>query len=98
MMWYRDTSVVEKNMKVLRVVVLCLLVGCAARTPLAELEEEALMTGDWSKVEKHEKMNRQMNRVLDEPACPRGLALACHAKGEKEVCDCVSPRDLRNQP
>ncbi len=82
-------------MKILIVVALCLLAGCAARTPLAELEEEALMTGDWSAVEKHKKMDRKLNRVLSELQCPNGLALFCHAQGEKEICDCVSPRELR---
>ncbi len=75
--------------------VLCLLVGCVARAPLAELEEEALMTGDWSAVEMHKKMERKLNRVQSEPECPGGRALLCHAQGEKEICECVSPRELR---
>jgi len=82
-------------MKIFGVVVLCLLLGCATRTPMAELEEEALMTGDWSAVEKHKKMDRKQNRVLSELECPNGRALFCHAQGEKEICDCVSPRELR---
>ena len=80
-------------MKILIVVALCLLAGCAARTPLAELEEEALMTGDWSAVEKHKKMDRKMNRVQLEPECPHGHTLTCHTKGAREVCGCVSPLD-----
>ena len=82
-------------MKIVGIVALCLLAGCAARTPLAELEEEALMTGDWSEVEKHKKMDRKLNRVQKDPDCPGTLVMLCHAQGKKEVCECVSQWDLR---
>ena len=77
-------------MRILGVMVLFLLVGCAARTPLAELEEEAEMTGDWSAVEQHKRMDRKSNRVMLEPFCPRGDAFVCSKKGELEECGCVS--------
>ena len=80
-------------MRILGVMVLCLLVGCVARTPLAELEEEAEITGDWSAVQKHKKMDKKMNRVRLEPDCPRGDAWVCYKKGERENCGCVSPLD-----
>jgi hypothetical protein len=82
-------------MKILGIVALCLLAGCAARTPLAELEEEALMTGEWSEVEKHREMDKRMNRVDIQPDCPNGRTLVCYVQAKQEVCGCVSPRELR---
>ena len=84
---------VENRMRILGVMVLFLLVSCAARTPLAELEEEAEMTGDWTAVQRHKKMDRAMNRVQPENECPRGDAWICHNKGELKTCGCVSPLD-----
>lgn len=79
--------------KLLVAIWLFLLVGCAARVPLAELEAEAEMTGDWSAVERHKRMDRKMNRVQGEPDCPSGHVLACQTKGSNEECGCVSPLD-----
>lgn len=80
-------------MRILGVMVLFLLVGCAARTPLAELVAEAEITGDWTAVEKHKKMDRKMNRVQPGNECPRGDAWICHKRGQQEICGCVSPLD-----
>ena len=60
---------------------------------MADLEEEAEITGDWAAVEKRKQMDRRMNRVQLEPACPHGKALTCHTVGAKETCSCVSPLD-----
>lgn len=105
MIWYRRVPIksghvwtwihfyVKNRMRILGVMVLFLLVGCATRTPLAELEAKAEITGDWTAVEKHKKMDRRMNRVTLEPVCPRGGVFVCHTKGEREECGCVSPLD-----
>ncbi len=84
---------VENRMRIWGVMVLFLLIGCATRTPLAELEAEAEITGDWTAVQKHMKIDRHMNRVRLEPDCPHGGVLVCHKKGERENCGCVSPLD-----
>jgi hypothetical protein len=60
---------------------------------MAELEEEAEMTGDWTAVEKRKQMDRKMNRVQLEPDCSHGRILTCHKDGAREVCGCVSPLD-----
>ncbi len=60
---------------------------------MAELEEEAEVTGDWTAVEKRKQMDRRMNRVQLEPPCPYGKALTCRTEGAREVCGCVSPLD-----
>ena len=80
-------------MRILSLLVLCFLVGCAARTPMAELEKEAEFTGDWTAVERRKQMDRKMNRVQLEPVCPSGHILTCSMQGAREVCGCVSPLD-----
>ena len=80
-------------MNFLSVVLVFLLAGCVSRTPLAELEAEAALTGDWSAVEKHERMNRKMGFVTDGDECPGGHIMVCSTKGSRNECGCVSPLD-----
>jgi hypothetical protein len=70
-----------------------LLTACSSRRPLAELEEEAEITGDWSAVQRYRKMDKSMNRVNGENFCENGYVIACVTKGEQEECGCVSPLD-----
>jgi hypothetical protein len=79
-------------MKLVSVIILCLLAACAAKPTMEELEAEASITGDWSKVEKREKMNRRMG-VLDERQCESGYMLMCSKRSAKEICSCVRPSD-----
>ena len=69
-----------------------MLVGCAARPTLEELEAQAAVTGDWTAVEKRERMNEKM-RVQTRPECPEGFILYCRKKSAQEYCECVSPSD-----
>ena len=69
------------------------LAACSARRPIAELEEEAEISGDWSAVEQHRRMDKRMNRVQGDNFCNNGYVLACQTKGEREECGCVSPID-----
>lgn len=71
------------------------MTGCASRPTLAELEKEALQTGDWSEVDKRKRMDRKMGRHIPGDECPNGEALYCETKGEREDCSCVSVRLLR---
>jgi hypothetical protein len=81
------------HMKLLGLVVLFLLAGCVARTPLAELEAEAALTGDWSAVERHERMSRKMGLDVGGTQCRSGHVLVCATKGSRNECGCVSPLD-----
>lgn len=74
-------------------VVLMVLAGCAARPSLQELEEEALATGDWSRMERRIEMDRKMGMIDGVEKCDNGYVLHCQAKGEREVCGCISPLD-----
>ena len=80
--------------KYLGLALLFLLAGCASRPPMAELEAEAALTGDWSAVEKRERMDRKMGlTTLGDPACKGGYVLVCATKGSRRECGCVSPLD-----
>ena len=79
-------------MKIPGLIILCLLVGCATKPTLEELEAEASNTGDWSAVENRERMNRRMG-VQDERQCETGYMLMCNKRSAKEICSCVRPSD-----
>jgi hypothetical protein len=82
-------------MRLALILVLCLLVSCAERRPIEELEAEAEITGDWSAVDERRRMDRKMGRHIPDEQCGNGFALVCKSKGEEEVCGCISVRDLR---
>ena len=83
-----------KHMSIYRLLVVLLLLGaCAARPSLQELEEEALATGDWSRMERRIEMDRKMGMIDGVEKCDNGYVLHCQAKGEREVCGCISPLD-----
>jgi hypothetical protein len=87
------------NIRVLGVVFLCLIVAsCATRRPLAELEAEAIETGDWSAVEQYKYMEYKMGKITDDQVCKNGYVLHCQARGKNVECTCASPLDpsLRN--
>jgi len=79
------------DMKLTSLIILCVLFGCAARPPLAELQAEAEQTGDWSAVEKYQRQNKLMHRVDGSQPCKNGYVLHCRKKSETEFCTCVSP-------
>jgi hypothetical protein len=82
-------------MRIVGIISLCLLVGCTARPTIEELKEEALDTGDWSAVEKRQRMDDKWGVVKTDSACRGGRVELCQTKSAQEVCDCVSPHDLR---
>ena len=77
-------------MKLLTVVAVFILAGCAGRPTLEELEETAMQTGDWTEVEERE---RELNRVSDTGAshCPEGFVRACFEQAMNVHCVCVRP-------
>ena len=82
-------------MKLAGIIALCFLVGCTARPTLEELEADALATGDWAAVEKRERMDEKWGVVKTDSKCPGSKVEICQTKLAQEVCDCVSPHDLR---
>ena len=75
-------------MKLLYGLVLAVLVGCSTSLSLDELEQEALATGDWSAVEKREKVIAR-SRGDAGPQCPSGSVKSCYEFGMKSECLCL---------
>jgi hypothetical protein len=70
------------------------LAGCSSLTSLEELEAEAIETGDWSEVERRERVLREQKRTA-EFDCPDGMTLVCIDNGGGgEECLCRRRRIL----
>lgn len=68
---------------------LCVLAGCATGPTLEQLEAEALVTGDWSLVEKREAIiaKRRQRQGID---CPSGAVSVCRTFNTESRCYCAS--------
>jgi len=90
----RASSVSDRIMRFLITLVFCVLVGCGGQQTLDELEKEALVSGDWTEVEKRELMIQRRNGKFGQ-ACPDRLTRVCIEKGTSVVCECVRPGPRR---
>ena len=81
-------------MKFLALMIAGLLVGCGTVTPLAELERQALLTGNWSEVEKRERILEQ-RRARRERSCPTGYIAYCVQDFGTNKCQCISRETFR---
>ena len=81
-------------MKGMIIVILVLLAGCSAHISLEQLESEALMSGDWSRVEQRERMiaRRSFHSSLN---CPPGTMGFCQKGGAREKCGCIDRTVVR---
>ncbi len=68
--------------------VFIVLAGCANAPTLQELEDEAIVSGDWSAVEEREQLMVRKRRN-EAPACGKGMTFACFETGLKIECACV---------
>ena len=83
-------------MKVLGLVLMVvLLAGCGSYTTMEELERQAFLTGDWSAVEKRERIieRRKMRRGT---FCPAGSVAVCESFAGSDRCSCVESDSLRD--
>ncbi len=71
-----------------------LAAGCAPVPSYDDLEAQAEATGDWSLVERYERMmaRRELTRG---PSCPNGKILYCENMVSGERCACTSSDALR---
>ncbi len=70
----------------------CLLLSSAcARLPMEQLVDEALMTGDWSKVEKREGSMLRREARKQSLNCGPNLVGICRGSGRlaRQACECV---------
>ena len=82
-------------MKVLVMVITVFLVsGCGTYLSMEELEHQAMLTGDWSAVEKRERiLERRESR--SGKICPAGLVAVCDSAMQTNRCTCVENDNLR---
>jgi hypothetical protein len=78
-------------MRIVTILLLALVItACAPRPSLKELEEQAMVSGDWTAVEYREEMAE--NRLEKSgPDCPRDLVKVCIEAGPAADCHCARP-------
>lgn len=75
------------------VLLVFLLGGCFSVPSLQQLEDQALVSGDWSDVEKRERViARRLAR--QGPKCETGSLRLCRDYGVNDRCVCVKPDRL----
>jgi len=79
-------------MKILSLFALVLLVGCGPMPTMEELEHQALLTGDWTAVEKREQMLLRRKSAAA-AQCPAGYVRVCQDRSSLERCGCAE-RDV----
>ena len=81
-------------MKGIVVLALILLAGCAGVTPLEQLEAEALISGDWTAVERRERtIARRDSRKTH---CPPGTVGYCEVDFGTNACTCIKSGAMRS--
>lgn len=72
-----------------------LLGGCGTYHTLEDLEDQAMVTGDWSEVERRER-KIAMRTGRSGVSCPAGRTNVCQRWGATERCACVAFDDVRS--
>jgi hypothetical protein len=81
-------------MKLLLLLGVFFLTGCVSMPTLEELEEQASLSGDWSAVEKREKLIAK-RELLRGPQCPAGRTAYCEQRLGQKRCGCISNSEMR---
>lgn len=76
------------HVKGILVLAVLLLSGCSGMVPLEELEARALRTGDWTEVEKRERIIAR-RRLRTGIACPSGMLSYCDRSYGADECRCL---------
>ncbi len=77
------------------ILTLIVLAGCAGYPPLEQLEEQALLTGDWRAVEKRERLEVRRN-LRSSMRCPPGTIGYCERYPRVDRCGCVNSTVIRS--
>lgn len=79
---------------ILSVLILMTTAGCTASPTIEELETQALLSGDWSRVESRERsVARRMAR--QGPSCPKKHIAVCIDRFHDNICSCVQTDTAR---
>ncbi len=81
-------------MKVIVILSFVFLAGCSGYMTLEELEAQAVQTGDWSEVEKRERIIAR-RKVRTGIACPPGTTGYCVTNFGAESCTCMESSAIR---
>jgi len=81
-------AIVRSAMKMTSLIVLFFLAGCATKPSLEQLEDEAMVSGDWSAVEKREHSSNRLGPINGR-SCPNGRPLICVKDVAREECACA---------
>ena len=68
---------------------LFVLGGCSSIASLEELEKQAMLTGDWSAVERRERIIAR-RKARESVQCPSGSVALCVRSGISSDCSCVA--------
>ena len=82
-------------MKFVILFTLVIVVGCAPRPTLEQLEDEASITGDWTAVERREELIEK-RLELTAPGCPVGQSKNCFEEQSGIQCYCLPSADERD--
>ncbi len=61
---------------------------------LEQLEEQAFLTGDWSAVEKRERLIAKRDSMRG-PKCPAGMMAYCERRMGQKRCGCISDAEVK---
>ncbi len=75
--------------------VLLFVTGCASTKSMDQLELEASISGDWSEVEKRERILAR-RKEREGPNCPNGYISFCEQVGGAKNCGCVTRQGMRD--
>jgi hypothetical protein len=89
-------NVAKIGLKLAGLGLLCVLAGCNTQPTMAELEQEASKTGDWSEVERREARDKAWTEETT-PKCPENLMNFCVTEGPRTTCTCVSPAGVEQR-
>ena len=81
-------------MKGMALLILILLGGCGTYTPLEQLEATAMLTGDWSEVEKRERIIAR-RELRSGTLCPSGTVNVCQPGAAGNRCTCMQSDMVR---
>ncbi len=80
--------------KVLALLAALLLTGCGSMPSLEQLEDQAFLSGDWSAVEKRERLIARRIAIRG-PQCPVGMVAFCEKRGVQKRCGCADKTEMR---
>jgi hypothetical protein len=93
---HHNADMVETRMKFVILFTLIIVAGCSLRSTLGQLEDDAIITGDWAAVERREELDKEWLEASDPgclPGCLPGLTKVCIEEPSGIQCYCIPSAD-----